>query len=107
VLHTVGPIVEGGRVGPDDERALASSYRSCLELVASLRSIRTLAFCAISTGVFGYPKDRAAATAVEVVSAWVREHEGVVGLVVFNVFSDADEEAYEMALAGRGKDRWL
>jgi O-acetyl-ADP-ribose deacetylase (regulator of RNase III) len=105
VLHTVGPIVGDGRVGPDDERALASSYRSCLELAASLPSIRTLAFCAISTGVFGYPKEQAAATAIAVVSTWLRNHPGALDLVVFSVFSDADERAYERVMAGGGKDQ--
>jgi O-acetyl-ADP-ribose deacetylase (regulator of RNase III) len=68
VLHTVGPIVADGRVQVEDEHALAASYRSCLDLAHSMRSIRTIAFCAISTGVFGYPKNDAAAVAVRTVA---------------------------------------
>ena len=53
VLHTVGPIVHGPLTG-EHAALLASSYRSCLDLAADLR-VRSVAFCAISTGVFGYP----------------------------------------------------
>jgi O-acetyl-ADP-ribose deacetylase (regulator of RNase III) len=105
VLHTVGPIVAGGRVQPRDERTLVSSYQSCLELAHSMASIRTLAFCAISTGVFGYPKDRAAEVAVRTVSAWLRGHPVAFDLVIFTVFSDADQRAYEKAMAAGGEDR--
>ncbi len=115
VLHTVGPIVAGGRVQSQDERALASSYRSCLNLAHQTPSLRTVAFCAISTGVFGYPKDRAADVAVRTVSAWLRGRPGAPDLVVFNVFSDADERAYragnvdvgETALLLEPRTAWL
>ena len=105
VLHTVGPIVAGGRVQPQDERTLVSSYQSCLELARSMPSIRTLAFCAISTGVFGYPKDRAAEVAVRTVRGWLREHPGAFDLIVFTVFSDDDEGAYERAMGAGEGDR--
>jgi len=62
VLHTVGPIVSG-RVTREDERLLASCYRSCLEL-AEKNSVRSIAFCCISTGVFHFPNERAAEIAV-------------------------------------------
>lgn len=104
VLHTVGPIVAGGRVLPEDERTLVSAYHSCLELAGAIPSIRTLAFCAISTGVFGYPKDSAAGVAVRTVSAWLGERPNAFDLVVFTVFSDADRDAYEGAMAAAGRD---
>jgi O-acetyl-ADP-ribose deacetylase (regulator of RNase III) len=107
ILHTVGPIVAGGRVHSQDEQALASSYRSCLDLAHAMPSLRTVAFCAISTGVFGYPKDRAADVALRTVSPWLRDHPRAFDLVVFSVFSDADERAYEQALEASGKDRTL
>jgi O-acetyl-ADP-ribose deacetylase (regulator of RNase III) len=103
VLHTVGPIVAGGRVQADDERTLVSAYHSCLELAAATRPIRSLAFCAISTGIFGYPKDRAAGVAVGTVSRFLRERPEAFDLVVFCVFSDADERAYDQAMAPGGK----
>jgi O-acetyl-ADP-ribose deacetylase (regulator of RNase III) len=107
VLHTVGPVVAGGRVRVQDERALAASYRSCLDLAHSMRSVRTLAFCAISTGVFGYPKVEAAEVAVRTVSSWLSEHPGALDLVVFNVFSEADLGAYrEVMRAGSRERHW-
>jgi O-acetyl-ADP-ribose deacetylase (regulator of RNase III) len=105
VLHTVGPIVAGGRAHPDDEHMLVCSYWSCLELAAGTPSIRSLAFCAISTGVFGYPKDGAADVAVRTVSRWLRERPKTLGLIVFCVFSDADERAYDRVMAAGGEDR--
>ena len=105
ILHTVGPIVVGGQVQGPDERALASSYRSCLDLAHVTPSLRTVAFCAISTGVFGYPKDRAAGVAVRTVSTWLSGHPGAFDLVVFTVFSDADERAYELAMGAGERDQ--
>jgi O-acetyl-ADP-ribose deacetylase (regulator of RNase III) len=102
VLHTVGPIVAGSRVQADDERTLAAAYVSCLELARTIRTVRTLAFCAISTGVFGYPKGRAAEVAVRTVSAWLGERPRAFDLVAFCVFSDADRVAYDTAMAISG-----
>ena len=62
VIHTVGPIWRGGSAGEDD--LLASCYRSALE-VARAHAIRTIAFPAISCGVYGYPAARASEIAVE------------------------------------------
>jgi O-acetyl-ADP-ribose deacetylase (regulator of RNase III) len=103
VLHTVGPIVDGGRVQSENERTLAAAYVACLELARTIPTVRTLAFCAISTGVFGYPKDRAAEVAVRTVSAWLGERPKAFDLVAFCVFSDPDHEAYDKAMA-RGGD---
>ena len=102
VLHTVGPIVAGGHVQPEDERTLAAAYVSCLELARTIPSIRTLAFCAISAGVFGYPKDRAAELALRTVSAWLGERPKAFDLVAFCVFSDADRDAYGRVMATDG-----
>lgn len=93
VLHTVGPIVHGG-LSDEHETALASCYRSCLDLVAEVGDIKTVAFCAISTGVFGFPKSEAARIALTTVRDWIDTHPGAVDRVIFNVFSDADLEIY-------------
>jgi O-acetyl-ADP-ribose deacetylase (regulator of RNase III) len=105
VLHTVGPIVVDGRVRSQDEHALSSSYRSCMDLAHSMRSVRTLAFCGVSTGVFGYPKAQAAEVAVGTVSNWLRDHPGALDLVVFNVFSEADLSAYQTVMDAAGQER--
>jgi len=66
VIHTVGPIWRGGDQGED--RLLGSCYRSCIEIANEL-ALRTVAFPAISTGIFGYPPDAAAALAVATLKA--------------------------------------
>ncbi|MEU3781096.1 protein-ADP-ribose hydrolase [Streptomyces sp900129855] len=105
VLHTVGPVVQG-RPRAQDAQALASAYRACLDLAAEVETIRTLAFCAVSTGVFGYPKEEAAPVALHTVADWIAAHPGRFDRVVFTVFEDADERAYRHALAagGMGQD---
>ena len=95
VLHTVGPIIEGP-VTPEDERLLASCYRSCLEL-AGQNFVTSIAFCCISTGVFHFPNQRAAEIAVETVRRYKAET-GSEMKVIFNVFKDLDLEIYRQLL---------
>jgi O-acetyl-ADP-ribose deacetylase len=66
VIHTVGPVWEGGGYGEAD--VLASCYRRSLE-VADVLGVRTIAFPAIATGVYGFPADRAATIAVSTLRA--------------------------------------
>ena len=99
VLHTVGPIVEGS-VTAEDERLLASCYRSCLEL-AEQNFVTSIAFCCISTGVFHFPNQRAAEIAVETVRKFKAET-GSEMKVIFNVFKDLDFEIYRRLLTGNG-----
>lgn len=87
VLHTVGPIVYGG-LTPKHETLLASCYRSCLEL-AERNSVKSVAFCCISTGEFRFPNKRAAEIAVET----VRKYRGSTE-VIFNVFKSVDYDIY-------------
>ncbi len=96
VLHTVGPIISGS---PDreDRALLASCYWSCLELAAEY-SLRSLAFCCISTGVFHYPKDQAAEAAVGTVRRFL-ERDTSIRQVVFDVFTDEDLMLYQRELA--------
>ena len=92
ILHTVGPIISGPLTIQDDEM-LASCYRSCLEL-AERHSIKSIAFCCISTGEFRFPNDRAAEIAVRTVKSFMRRGCGIEK-VVFNVFKDTDKRIYE------------
>ncbi len=95
VLHTVGPIVSG-RLTQEDRDLLASCYRSCLALAAE-NGVDSVAFCCISTGVFGFPKREAAEIAVRTVKAWRAGHDNAPA-VIFNVFADDDYELYRAAL---------
>ncbi len=91
VIHTVGPIVQGSLTRRHEEQ-LASCYRSCLAL-AQENSCRSIAFCCISTGVFGFPQLRAAEIAVRTVKDWKTETKSDIE-VVFNVFKDEDYGFY-------------
>lgn len=95
VLHTVGPIITGPLTG-QDEKLLASCYRSCLEL-AEQYGIKSIAFCCISTGEFHFPSDRAAEIAVRTVREYRSENNSNIK-VIFNVFKDVDYEIYRNLL---------
>ena len=71
VIHTVGPVWRGG--GRNEAALLAGCYRNSLA-IARVNSIETIAFPAISCGVYGYPLDEAARIAVQTIRAFVREH---------------------------------
>ncbi|MFC9131545.1 protein-ADP-ribose hydrolase [Streptomyces sp. NPDC057099] len=104
VLHTVGPIVDGP-LRPQHDRALAASYRACLDLATEVDGLRTVAFCGIGTGVFGYPKKPAARTALDTVADWLDAHPGRLDRVIFNVYADEDHAAYTHALTEGGPSR--
>jgi O-acetyl-ADP-ribose deacetylase (regulator of RNase III) len=93
VIHTVGPTIHGS-VRPEDERLLESCYTACLDLAAQQRDIRVLAFCCISTGEFRFPKVPAARIAMRTVCRWLEESGHHVERVVFNVFTQEDNDVY-------------
>lgn len=97
VIHTVGPIAEGH---PTDRHRLdlASSYESCLEAAVACEA-RSVAFCCISTGVFGFPQEEAAPLAVRTVRAWLDAHQDADLRVVFDVFGERDEGLYRTLLS--------
>lgn len=95
VIHTVGPVWQGGSAGED--ASLASCYRRCIEL-AQANGVHSIAFPAISTGIYGFPKDRAARIAIDTVREALH---GAPGLeeVVFCCFSEDDFKLYFERLA--------
>ena len=96
VIHTVGPVWHGGDRG--EAQLLASCYRQSLQLALGVGA-RTIAFPAISTGVYGYPKPEAAAIAV----ALMTEHEDRFDEIIACCFSDADLELYRRVLSRRSE----
>jgi O-acetyl-ADP-ribose deacetylase len=98
VIHTVGPVWRGGAGG--EPGLLASCYRRSLELAAA-NAVSTLAFPCISTGVYGYPIERASRVAVETVRSALEELEAIRE-VVFCCFSATDLAVYQTLLAATG-----
>jgi O-acetyl-ADP-ribose deacetylase (regulator of RNase III) len=98
VLHTVGPIVRG-RLTSAHALDLARCYRSCLDTAVEVEGVQTVAFCAISTGVFGFPKREAASVALRTVGEWMEARPNALSKVIFNVFTDDDRGVYERAFA--------
>jgi O-acetyl-ADP-ribose deacetylase (regulator of RNase III) len=92
VIHAVGPVWHGGNAGEPDQ--LASAYRRSLEL-ASERELTTVAFPAISTGIFGYPLGDATHVAVETVRNFAGEH-GSIAHVIFACFNNDALQAYRV-----------
>lgn len=95
VIHTVGPVWHGGWKG--EPALLASCYRQSLKLAAE-NGIATLAFPGISTGVYGYPVEAAAAIAVATVCSALSEDCSAIREVVFCCFSARDLQVYERLL---------
>lgn len=95
IIHTVGPMV-GLRVTEDDRRVLRNCYLSCLNLAKEM-NLRTIAFCCISTGIFSFPNDEAAAVAVGAVKNWLLET-GYDMRIIFDVFLDKDLVIYKEVL---------
>jgi len=94
VIHTVGPIIEGGIPTPEQEEQLASCYRSCLA-IAEEHQLRSIAFCCISTGVFHFPNQRAAEIATETVRNYPLHS---LKTIIFNVFLEKDYAIYQKLL---------
>jgi O-acetyl-ADP-ribose deacetylase (regulator of RNase III) len=94
VIHTVGPIVSG-LLTEEDCKLLKSCYLSCLKL-AEENGVKSIAFCCISTGVFGFPQKEAAKIAVETVKEYQKNHNIKV---IFNVFKDNDYDIYRELLS--------
>jgi O-acetyl-ADP-ribose deacetylase (regulator of RNase III) len=95
VIHAVGPVWSGG--GRGENELLAGCYRAALELARQHR-LATLAFPAISTGVYGFPKERACGIALGTTLAWLAA-QALPERVTFCCFSAADAELYRRRLA--------
>jgi O-acetyl-ADP-ribose deacetylase (regulator of RNase III) len=94
VIHTVGPVWRGGNAGEDE--LLAACYRHSLSLALRER-IRSIAFPAISTGIYGFPVDRAAAIAAEETHRFLETYPEF-DRVIFCCFSEESKRAYSQAV---------
>lgn len=88
VIHTVGPVWNGGQYG--EKEKLVSCYRTSLELAKEL-GCETVAFPLISSGIYGYPKDRALRVAVDTIGEFLMENDMTVYIVIF------DRAAYQIS----------
>jgi O-acetyl-ADP-ribose deacetylase (regulator of RNase III) len=94
VIHTVGPVWQGGATGEDD--LLASCYQKSFKLAREY-NLQNIAFPAISTGVYGFPKHRAARIAIRETLKELAENKGLTK-VLFVCFNNETRIAYEKAL---------
>ncbi|WP_022682433.1 O-acetyl-ADP-ribose deacetylase [Sphingobium bisphenolivorans] len=95
VIHTVGPVWQGG--GNGEARLLASCYTASLTLALD-HGLRTIAFPAISTGIYGYPKQAAAAVAADAVNQLLLEEPGGFDDIFFVCFDEASAAIYADAV---------
>lgn len=95
VVHTPGPVYS---IHKNPEKLLANCYRNSMEL-AKQYDIHEIAFPAISTGVYGYPKEEAAEIATATVEKWLKENADYEMTIHFVCFSEWDYEIYEKVLA--------
>lgn len=93
VIHTVGPVWHGGTEG--EPELLSSCYKSCFDL-AHQHGIKTIAFPAISCGIYGYPLSQASLIAVKSATDYLKKHQDLT--IYFVCFDDAVYSAYQKAL---------
>ena len=99
VIHTVGPVWRGGTV--NEAMLLADAYRNSLEQ-ARQHGLRTIAFPSISTGIYGFPIEKAAPIALQTTRDFAQQHPDAFDEVRFVLFSQPDFETYQRALADLG-----
>jgi O-acetyl-ADP-ribose deacetylase len=92
VIHTVGPVWHGG--SRNEEQLLRNAYHNSLKLAAQ-HHLKTIAFPNISTGVYGFPKDRAAEIAVNTIKEFCSSHPEALDEVIFVCFDDENYKLYE------------
>ena len=95
VIHTVGPIWNGG--GHQEAELLASCYKNSLQLAMS-HGIRSIAFPSISTGVYSYPLDQAADIAVHTVREFIASNPDAIDEIIWVLFDAGTKAAYDKAL---------
>ena len=95
VFHTVGPIYSGIH---RDEIDLFNCYYSCLKKVDEMK-LDSIVFCSLSTGIFGFPIEKASKIAIKCVKTYLKEENKNIKKVIFDVFSEHDFEIYKRGLS--------
>ncbi len=95
VIHTVGPVWNGGE--ENEPNLLANAYRNSL-MEARHESLRTVAFPSISTGVYSYPISQASRIALQTVGAYLLNHPNAFDEIRFVLFSDEDLTVYRSSV---------
>lgn len=90
IFHTVGPIYDRSK---QNEIDLRNSYLSCLKKADEMK-LKSICFCSLSTGVFGYPINLASEIAINTVREYLNKDNVNIKKVIFNVFSDRDYDVY-------------
>ena len=91
IFHTVGPVYSGLK---QDTLDLESCYLSCLK-VADKMKLDSIVFCSLSTGIFGFPIEKASEIAIRTVKKYLEEENKNIKKVIFNLFSDGDYDVYD------------
>lgn len=95
IIHTVGPVWNGG--SHNEDQLLADCYQNSLKLAAE-HDIRTIAFPSISTGIYAFPVERAAKIAIGTVNGFLQDNPETFDRVVWVLFDDRTQAAYQAAL---------
>ena len=90
IFHTVGPVYSGTK---QDTLDLGSCYLSCLK-VADEMKLDSIVFCSLSTGIFGFPIEKASEIAIRTIKKYLEEENKNIKKVIFNLFSDGDYDVY-------------
>ncbi len=94
IFHTVGPIYSGIH---EDEIDLFNCYYSCLKKADEMK-LESIVFCSLSTGVFGFPIEKASKIAIKCVQSYMNKENKNIKKVIFDVFSETDYEVYDRNL---------
>lgn len=90
IFHTVGPVYSGNN---QDDIDLKNCYLSCLKMADEMK-LESIVFCSLSTGIFGFPIEKASSIAVKTVKEYLKKENKTIKKVIFDVFSDRDYEVY-------------
>ncbi len=91
IFHTVGPVYRGSK---QDNIDLELCYLSCLKM-ADKMELNSIVFCSLSTGIFGFPIEKASEIAIKTVKKYLESENKNIKKVIFNLFSDGDYDVYD------------